>query len=135
MSGVNPAGCRVAAFKVPSAEELDHDYLWRCQRELPERGRIGIFNRSYYEEVLVVRVHDELLATEKLPPECLGKRIWKERYRDIRNFESYLARHGTITRKFFLHVSREEQKRRFLERIDQPDKRSKFAGGYARERS
>jgi PPK2 family polyphosphate:nucleotide phosphotransferase len=134
MSGVNPQGVQVASFKAPSSEELDHDYLWRCMKHLPERGRIGIFNRSYYEEVLVVRVHPELLAKQKLPEELVSKRIWNERYEDIRNFERYLARNGTIIRKFFLHVGRGEQKRRFLERLDDPDKNWKFSEADARER-
>jgi PPK2 family polyphosphate:nucleotide phosphotransferase len=135
MSGVNPQGCQVASFKVPSAEELDHDYLWRCQKRLPERGRIGIFNRSYYEEVLVVRVHPEVLAKEKLPPSVVDKKIWKHRYEDIVAFERYLARNGTIVRKFFLHVSRREQKRRFLERLDMPAKNWKFSASDVKERA
>jgi PPK2 family polyphosphate:nucleotide phosphotransferase len=135
MSGVNPQGVQVASFKAPSSEELDHDYLWRCMKHLPERGRIGIFNRSYYEEVLVVRVHPELLEKQKLPEELVSKRIWSERYEDIRNFERYLSRNGTIIRKFFLHVGRGEQKRRFLERLDDPDKNWKFSEADARERA
>ena len=134
MSGVNPQGCQVVSFKAPSAEELDHDYLWRCQRHLPERGRIGIFNRSYYEEVLVVRVHPELLEKQKLPLRVLGKDIWEQRYEDICAFERYLSRNGVVIRKFFLHVSREEQKKRFLERIEQPEKNWKFSVADARER-
>jgi PPK2 family polyphosphate:nucleotide phosphotransferase len=134
MSGVNPQGCQVAAFKVPSAEELDHDYLWRCQRHLPERGRIGIFNRSYYEEVLVVRVHPEFLLKQRIPEHLLGKDLWKRRHRDIRAFERYLAGNGVLIRKFFLHVSKGEQKRRFLERIDRPEKNWKFAAGDVAER-
>jgi len=134
LSGVNPQGCQVASFKAPSAEELDHDFLWRCQRHLPERGRIGIFNRSYYEEVLVVRVHPEILARQKLPAQLVGKGIWKERLRDIRAFERYLAGNGVLIRKFFLHVSRGEQKKRFLERIDDPAKNWKFAAGDVAER-
>ena len=134
MSGVNPQGVQVASFKAPSSEELDHDYLWRCMKHLPERGRIGIFNRSYYEEVLVVRVHEELLARQKLPEELVSKRIWSERYEDIRNFERYLSRNGVLIRKFFLHVGRGEQKRRFLERLDDPDKNWKFSTADARER-
>ncbi len=134
MSGVNPQGCQVTSFKVPSAEELDHDYLWRCQRGLPERGRIGIFNRSYYEEVLVVRVHPELLERQKLPAGLVDGRIWRDRYRDIRGFERYLSRNGTLIRKFFLHVSRKEQKRRFLERLDNPEKNWKFSAADVRER-
>jgi PPK2 family polyphosphate:nucleotide phosphotransferase len=134
MSGVNPQGVQVASFKAPSSEDLDHDYLWRCQKHLPERGRIGIFNRSYYEEVLVVRVHRGLLEKQKLPEELVSKRIWKERYQDIRDFERYLTRNGTIVRKFFLNVGRGEQKRRFLERLDDPDKNWKFSTADARER-
>jgi PPK2 family polyphosphate:nucleotide phosphotransferase len=134
MSGVNPQGCQVHSFKAPSAEELDHDYLWRCLKRLPERGRIGIFNRSYYEEVLVVRVHQELLAGQKLPPRLVGKSIWKDRYEDIRNVERYLSRNGVLIRKFFLHVSKKEQKKRFLERLDNPDKNWKFSMGDAKER-
>lgn len=135
MSGVNPQGCQVASFKAPSAEELDHDYLWRCIRQLPERGRIGIFNRSYYEEVLVVRVHPAILAAQKLPPERVTRRIWKERHEDIRGFERYLSRNGVAIRKFFLHVSAEEQKERFLERLDDPEKHWKFQAGDVRERA
>jgi PPK2 family polyphosphate:nucleotide phosphotransferase len=135
MSGVNPAGVEVHSFKAPSPEELDHDYLWRCSRALPERGRIGIFNRSYYEEVLVVRVHREILAGQKLPRECLVKDIFKDRLRDIARFEDYLTRNGTRVLKFFLHVSREEQKKRFLERIEQPVKNWKFAAGDVKERA
>jgi len=135
MAGVNPQGCQVCAFKQPSAEELDHDYLWRCVRELPERGRIGIFNRSYYEEVLVVRVHREILRAEKLPPERVHKGIFKERLEDIGWFERYLAHNGTSVLKFFLHVSRGEQKRRFLERLDRPDKNWKFSAADVAERA
>jgi PPK2 family polyphosphate:nucleotide phosphotransferase len=134
MSGVNPQGCQVYSFKAPSAEELDHDFLWRTSCRLPERGRIGIFNRSYYEEVLVVRVHDELLAREKLPPKLVGKNIWKERYEDIASFERYLSRNGVLIRKFFLHVSREEQRKRFLSRLEEPEKNWKFSLADARER-
>jgi PPK2 family polyphosphate:nucleotide phosphotransferase len=134
MSGVNPQGCQVASFKAPSSEDLDHDYLWRCQKHLPERGRIGIFNRSYYEEVLVVRVHEELLRNQKLPPGLVTKNIWKDRCRDIRAFERYLSRNGVLIRKFFLHVSRKEQKRRFLERIENPEKNWKFSSADAKER-
>jgi PPK2 family polyphosphate:nucleotide phosphotransferase len=134
MSGVNPQGVQVFSFKAPSSEELDHDYLWRCAVRLPERGRIGIFNRSYYEEVLVARVHPEILERQRLPPELVTKRIWQERYEDIRNFESYLARNGTVVRKFFLHVSRAEQKRRFMSRLDQPTKNWKFSAGDVAER-
>jgi PPK2 family polyphosphate:nucleotide phosphotransferase len=127
MSGVNPQGCEVFSFKQPSVEEQDHDYLWRCQKCLPERGRIGIFNRSYYEEVLVVRVHPELLRRQKVPPELVTRGIWKERLDDIAGFERYLARQGTTVLKFFLHVSRKEQKRRFLQRLEQPEKNWKFS--------
>ncbi len=134
MSGVNPQGCQVSSFKAPSAEELDHDYLWRCNKNLPERGRIGIFNRSYYEEVLVLKVHPELLRHQKLPPSRMGKGIWKDRYRDIRAYERYLDSNGIIVRKFFLHVSHAEQKRRFMERIDNPEKNWKFSASDARER-
>ena len=135
MSGLNPQGCQVYSFKAPSAEELDHDYLWRCFRALPERGRIGIFNRSYYEEVLVVKVHPGILLGQKLPEELNGKEIWEQRYQDIRNYEHYLARNGTVILKFFLHLSREEQKKRFLERIEDPDKNWKFSAGDAKERA
>jgi PPK2 family polyphosphate:nucleotide phosphotransferase len=135
MSGVNPQGVHVVAFKQPSAEELDHDWLWRCWKQLPERGRIGIFNRSYYEEVLVVRVHRELLAGQKLPRECVGKSIFRERLRDIARFEDYLTRNGTQVLKFFLHVSRDEQKKRFLERLDEPEKHWKFSAADVGERA
>jgi PPK2 family polyphosphate:nucleotide phosphotransferase len=134
MSGVNPSGCQVASFKQPSHEELDHDFLWRCVWRLPERGKIGIFNRSYYEEVLIVRVHPEILAREKLPPELVTKDIWRERHKDIRCFERYLARNGVKICKFFLNVSRDEQKKRFLERLDEPDKHWKFSADDVRER-
>jgi PPK2 family polyphosphate:nucleotide phosphotransferase len=134
MSGVNPQGCQVYAFKAPSNEELDHDYLWRCAKCLPERGRIGIFNRSYYEETLVVRVHPEILERQHLPPELLGRSIWKQRFREIRNFEQYLTGNGIAVRKFFLHVSRGEQRKRFLERIDDPSKNWKFSAADALER-
>ncbi len=134
MSGVNPQGCQVFSFKAPTSEDLDHDYLWRCQKCLPERGRIGIFNRSYYEEVLIVRVHPELLAKEKLPPERVGKDIWEQRFKDIRAFERYLGHNGVVVRKFFLNVSRKEQKRRFLERIDNPAKNWKFSSADVAER-
>ena len=134
MSGVNPQGCQVYSFKSPSAEDLDHDYLWRCMKCLPNRGHIGIFNRSYYEEVLVVRVHSEFLSKQKLPPQLIGKRIWAERFEDIRNFEQYLTRNGVIVRKFFLHVSKKEQKRRFPDRIDHPQKNWKFSSNDASER-
>jgi len=134
MRGVNPQGCDVHSFKQPSQEELDHDFMWRSARRLPERGRIGIFNRSYYEEVLVVRVHPDILAKEKMPDKLVTKDIWKERFKDIRAFERYLARNGTLILKFFLHVSKEEQKRRFLERIDEPSKNWKFSMGDVEER-
>ncbi|MCZ7565800.1 MAG: polyphosphate kinase 2 family protein [Burkholderiales bacterium] len=134
MSGVNPQGVHVTSFKAPSAEEVDHDFLWRCARALPERGRIGIFNRSYYEEVLVVRVHQEFLARQKLPPELVTEDIWQERFEAIRNFEQYLARNGCLILKFFLHVSRDEQKKRFLERLDRPEKNWKFSSADVQER-
>jgi PPK2 family polyphosphate:nucleotide phosphotransferase len=134
MSGVNPQGCQVYSFKAPTSTELDHDYLWRCMVCLPERGRIGIFNRSYYEETLVVRVHRELLEAEKLPPELVSSRIWDQRYKDIRNFEHYLARNGIVIRKFFLHVSKTEQKRRFLARLEDPEKNWKFSASDVKER-
>jgi len=135
MSGVNPQGCHVSSFKAPTSDDLDHDYMWRCQKQLPERGRIGIFNRSYYEETLAVRVHPEFLAAQKLPPELVTKRIWEERFDDIRSFERYLNRNGTIVLKFFLHVSREEQKKRFLERIELPEKNWKFSAGDVKTRA
>jgi PPK2 family polyphosphate:nucleotide phosphotransferase len=134
MSGVNPQGVEVHSFKQPTHEDLDHDYLWRCLRRLPERGRIGIFNRSYYEEVLVVRVHPEILAQQKIPPELVTKDLWTERFQDMRTFERYLARNGTVIRKFFLHVSKKEQRKRFLERIDTPSKNWKFSLGDVHER-
>lgn len=134
MSGVNPLGCQVFSFKAPSAEELDHDFLWRTGRCLPERGRIGIFNRSYYEEVLVVRVHPEYLEGQKLAPSLVTKAIWNQRFEDIAAHERYLTRNGVVIRKFFLHVSRKEQKERFLERLDQPEKNWKFAIGDVKER-
>jgi len=134
MSGLNPQGCQVFSFKSPSAEELDHGYLWRSTKALPERGRIGIHNRSYYEEVLIVRVHPEILAAERLPDERRTKRIWKERYRQINHFERYLVENGTIPIKFYLHVSKDEQKRRFLDRIDHPEKNWKFSVTDAKER-
>lgn len=134
MSGVNPQGCQVASFKAPTSTDLDHDYLWRCVKALPERGRIGIFNRSYYEETLVVRVHPDILGKQKLPEECVTKHIWKQRFEDIRSFERYLSRNGTIVRKFFLHVSKKEQKKRFLERLDTPEKNWKFSENDAKER-
>ncbi|MBK9437026.1 MAG: polyphosphate kinase 2 family protein [Chloracidobacterium sp.] len=136
MSGVNPQGCQVTAFKAPSAEELDHDYLWRCQKALPERGRIGIFNRSHYEEVLVVRVHPGILQGQQLPDAIKSdKNIWKKRFEHIRDWENHLAENGTHVIKFFLHVSKDEQKKRFLERIDQPEKNWKFSAGDAKERA
>jgi PPK2 family polyphosphate:nucleotide phosphotransferase len=134
MSGINPQGCQVYSFKAPTSEELDHDYMWRCMKALPERGRIGIFNRSYYEETLVVRVHPEYLAAQKLPPSLVTKRVWEERFQDIRAFERYLSRNGILVRKFFLHVSKDEQRRRFLERIDNPEKNWKFSSADAKER-
>jgi PPK2 family polyphosphate:nucleotide phosphotransferase len=134
MSGINPQGCQVFSFKSPSAEELDHDFLWRTNRRIPERGRIGIFNRSYYEEVLVVRVHQDLLEKQKLPPSLVNKKIWKERFEDINACERYLSRNGVLIRKFFLNVSKEEQKKRFLQRLDNPDKNWKFSVADARER-
>jgi len=134
MSGVNPQGCQVYSFKAPSPEELDHDFLWRTSVRLPERGRIGIFNRSYYEEVLVVRVHPEILAAQRLPAPLVTRQIWAERYADINAFERYLARNGIVTRKFFLHVSRDEQERRFLERLERPEKHWKFSLADVRER-
>ena len=134
MSGVNPQGCQVYSFKAPSEEELDHDFLWRCIRRLPERGRIGIFNRSYYEETLIVRVHREFLQKQKLPPELVTKDIWEERFQDIRHFDRYLTRNGVVVRKFFLHVSKKEQKKRFLERIEEPEKHWKFSASDIKER-
>jgi PPK2 family polyphosphate:nucleotide phosphotransferase len=127
MSGVNPQGCQVYSFKEPSSTELQHDFLWRTTKNLPERGHIGIFNRSYYEELLVVRVHDKLLANEHLPPALVKKDIWEERFEDIRNFEQHMTRNGTVIRKFFLHLSRKEQKNRFLARLDEPEKHWKFS--------
>ncbi|WP_081909400.1 polyphosphate kinase 2 family protein [Flavobacterium sp. ASV13] len=134
MSGINPQGCQVSSFKGPSSEELDHDYLWRCQKHLPERGRIGIFNRSYYEEVLVVRVHEQILRGQKIPEKLITEDIWDERFQDIRNFEKYLNRNGTVVIKFFLNLSKEEQKKRFIERVDNPDKNWKFSAADAKER-
>ena len=134
MSGVNPQGCQVFSFKAPSHEDLDHDYLWRCMKALPERGRIGIFNRSYYEEVLIVRVHPELLKGQRIPPSLVTKHVWKERYEDINAMERYLGRNGVAIRKFFLHVSRGEQRKRFLDRLEEPDKNWKFSIADARER-
>jgi len=135
MSGVNPQGVQVYSFKAPSAEERDHDFLWRTNRCLPERGRIGIFNRSYYEETLVVRVHPELLQSQHLPPSLVRKGLWKERFEDINAMERYLTRNGVVIRKFYLHVSKEEQRRRFLDRLDDPAKHWKFAAGDVRERA
>lgn len=135
MSGVNPQGCQVYSFKAPSSEELDHDYLWRCAKNVPERGRIGIFNRSYYEEVLITRVHPEVLAKQKLPTSMMDKHIWKRRFEEINNFEKYLVNNGIIILKFFLNVSKNEQKKRFLERIDRPEKNWKFSASDAKERA
>jgi PPK2 family polyphosphate:nucleotide phosphotransferase len=135
MSGVNPQGCQVFSFKSPSSEELDHDFLWRTAKCLPERGRIGIFNRSYYEETLVVRVHPEYLEKQRLPRELATDRIWDHRFEDIRNWERYLTRNGTVIRKFYLHVSKDEQKRRFLDRLAEPEKNWKFQAGDVRERA
>jgi PPK2 family polyphosphate:nucleotide phosphotransferase len=134
MSGVNPQGCQVVSFKSPSADDLDHDYLWRCMKSLPNRGHIGIFNRSYYEETLVVRVHPEIMARQKVPVELITKKIWEQRFTDIRNFEEYLSNNGVVVRKFFLHLSKNEQKKRFLERIQIPDKNWKFSASDAVER-
>jgi PPK2 family polyphosphate:nucleotide phosphotransferase len=135
MSGLDPQGCQVFSFKQPSSEELDHDFLWRTNKCLPERGRIGVFNRSYYEEVLIVRVHPNILAGQKLPEEHVTKRIWDERFESIRALEKHLARNGTAIRKFFLHVSKDEQRRRFLERLDRPEKNWKFSLGDVGERA
>jgi len=135
MSGVNPQGCQVFSFKAPSQEELDHGFLWRCMKVVPERGRIGIFNRSYYEEVLIVRVHPEILQRQQLPPSVPQKTIWQDRYEDINNFERYLVRNGTVILKFFLHLSRDEQKSRFLRRIDQPERNWKFSATDVKERA
>jgi PPK2 family polyphosphate:nucleotide phosphotransferase len=134
MSGINPQGCQVYSFKTPSAEELDHDYLWRTHRRGPERGRIGIFNRSYYEEVLVVRVHPELLKGERIPSSLVTKKIWRERFEDMIAFERYLSRNGIVIRKFFLNLSKKEQEKRFLDRLRQPKKNWKFSAADARER-
>jgi PPK2 family polyphosphate:nucleotide phosphotransferase len=134
LSGVDPQGCEVTSFKAPSSEELDHDFLWRTTRRLPERGHIGVFNRSYYEEVLIVRVHSELLRNQRLPPAVLTKRLWRERFEDINAFELHMARSGYLIRKFFLHVSKEEQRQRFLQRLEEPDKRWKFAIADVKER-
>lgn len=134
MSGVNPQGCEVSSFKAPSAEELDHDFLWRCAKRVPERGRIGIFNRSYYEETLVVRVHEDFLAAQKLPTKVKTKELWQQRFEDICNFERYLTRNGIVVLKFFLHVSKKEQQQRFLARIEDPAKNWKFALNDVHER-
>jgi PPK2 family polyphosphate:nucleotide phosphotransferase len=134
MSGINPQGCQVFSFKGPSAEELDHDYLWRCMKCLPERGRIGIFNRSYYEETTAVRVHPEFLRGQKLPQKLVTDKIWDQRFKDIGSFERYLSRNGVVVRKFFLHLSKGEQKKRFLARLDRPDKNWKFSVNDAKER-
>ncbi len=135
MSGVNPQGCQVFSFKSPSSEELDHDFLWRTAKCLPERGRIGIFNRSYYEETLVVRVHPEYLEKQRLPRDLATDRIWDHRFEDIRNWEKYLTRNGTVIRKFYLHVSKDEQKKRFLARLQEPEKNWKFQAGDVKERA
>jgi PPK2 family polyphosphate:nucleotide phosphotransferase len=135
MSGLNPQGCDVHSFKAPSTEELDHDYLWRCTRALPSRGRIGIFNRSYYEETLVVRVHPEALKSQKIPAKLFTKHLWKHRFEDIRHFEQYLARNGVVIRKFFLNVSKEEQRKRFLGRLDEKEKNWKFSPADLAERA
>ena len=135
MSGVNPQGCQVFSFKTPSNEDLDHDFLWRTAKCLPERGRIGIFNRSYYEETLVVRVHPEFLEKQRLPRELSTDRMWDHRFEDIRNWEKYLTRNGTVIRKFFLHVSKDEQKRRFLARLEEPEKNWKFSANDVKERA
>jgi PPK2 family polyphosphate:nucleotide phosphotransferase len=134
MSGVNPQGCQVYSFKAPSEAELQHDFLWRTTRDMPERGHIGIFNRSYYEEVLIVRVHPDILKGEKTPPALVTKDIWDERFEDIRCFERHMARSGTLIRKFFLHISKKEQKKRFLARLDEPEKNWKFSAGDIHER-
>ena len=133
--GINPQGCQVTSFKQPSSNELDHDFMWRSTIALPQRGRIGIFNRSYYEECLVVRVHPEILAKQKIPPELVGKHIWRDRFEDIAAFEKYLARNGTVVLKFFLNVSKEEQRQRFLDRLDEPAKNWKFSGADIAERA
>jgi len=135
MSGINPQGCQVYSFKVPTETELQHDFLWRTTCSLPERGHIGIFNRSYYEEVLVVRVHPEILQSQKTPASLVGKRVWEERFEDIRCFERHMGRSGTVIRKFFLNVSKKEQKNRFLARLDQPEKNWKFSAADIRERA
>jgi PPK2 family polyphosphate:nucleotide phosphotransferase len=135
MSGINPQGCDVTSFKAPSQEELDHEYLWRAHKAIPQRGKIGIFNRSYYEEVLVVRVHQELLNAQQLPKELMSKGVWEERYEDINNFEKYLVRNGVMVMKFFLHLSKGEQKKRFLERLEMPEKNWKFSMADVKERA
>jgi PPK2 family polyphosphate:nucleotide phosphotransferase len=134
MSGVNPQGCQVFSFKAPSDPELQHDFLWRTTNKMPERGHLGIFNRSYYEEVLVVRVHPEILKSQRTPPSLVTKNIWEERFEDIRHFEEHMARNGTVIRKFFLNVSKKEQKRRFLARLEEPEKNWKFSAADIRER-
>jgi PPK2 family polyphosphate:nucleotide phosphotransferase len=134
MSGINPQGCQVHSFKTPSTEELNHDYLWRTMQRVPERGQIGIFNRSYYEEVLVLRVHQELLKAERIPESLISKELWEDRFRDICAFERYLSHNGIVIRKFFLHLSKQEQKKRFLDRLDQPEKNWKFSTADVRER-
>jgi PPK2 family polyphosphate:nucleotide phosphotransferase len=134
MSGVNPQGCQVYSFKQPSSEELNHDYLWRTMQRVPERGRIGIFNRSYYEEVLILRVHPDVFKNERIPPSLVTKNIWKERFEDINAFERYLARNGVVVRKFFLNLSKKEQKKRFLDRLEEPEKNWKFSAPDVRER-
>jgi PPK2 family polyphosphate:nucleotide phosphotransferase len=135
MSGVNPQGCQVFSFKAPSDPELQHDFLWRTTNKLPERGHLGIFNRSYYEEVLVVRVHPEILKNQRNPPSLVTKNVWQERFEDIRNFEQHMSRNGTVIRKFFLNVSKKEQKRRFLARLEEPEKNWKFSAADIRERA
>ena len=135
MSGVNPQGCQVYSFKSPTSEDLDHDFMWRCARALPERGRIGIFNRSYYEETLVVRVHPEFLGGQKIPPRLIGKDVWEDRFQDIRSWERYLSRNGVLILKFFLHVSKKEQKRRFMRRLEEPERNWKFSANDAKERA
>jgi PPK2 family polyphosphate:nucleotide phosphotransferase len=134
MSGINPQGCQVYSFKVPTSTDLQHDFLWRTTCSLPERGHIGIFNRSYYEEVLIVRVHPEILKSQKTPPSLVGKKIWKERFEDICGFERHMARSGTVIRKFFLNLSKKEQKKRFLARLDHPEKNWKFSAADIHER-
>ena len=135
MSGINPQGCQVHSFKAPTSTDLDHDFLWRCAKVMPERGRIGIFNRSYYEETLVVRVHPDFLLRQKLPSELIGGKIWDQRFEDIRNFEKYHTRQGTVIRKFFLHISRDEQRRRFLSRLEEKEKNWKFSPSDIAERA